>query len=92
MKIERAIADLLDRTLPMEHVAHDYLIERLIDELIERNPRGSTTSTASAARPPCVSRADAHRGVERAQEDSNASPGRGREGTSRPSSGARRNR
>jgi hypothetical protein len=39
MKIERAIADLLDRTLPMEHVAHDYLIERLIDELIERNPR-----------------------------------------------------
>jgi hypothetical protein len=35
--IEKAVADLLATTLPLEHVASDYVIERLVDMLIERN-------------------------------------------------------
>jgi len=36
--IERAIATMLATTLPLEAVARDYVIERLINELMERNP------------------------------------------------------
>jgi bacterioferritin (cytochrome b1) len=37
-KIERAVADLLERTIRLDRVARDYVIEVLISELIERNP------------------------------------------------------
>jgi hypothetical protein len=36
--IERAVASLLAATLPLEAVAQDYVIERLADELMTRNP------------------------------------------------------
>jgi hypothetical protein len=36
--IERAVGHLLDVTRPLEAVAPDYVIERLIDELLKRNP------------------------------------------------------
>jgi hypothetical protein len=38
-KIERTLADLLKTTLPLDRVATDYVIEMLIDALIERNPQ-----------------------------------------------------
>ena len=38
VKIERAIADLIDQTWPLEDVARDYVMERLVDVLIKRNP------------------------------------------------------
>ena len=37
--IERAITTLLDTTLPLESVACDYVVERLMDELMDRNPK-----------------------------------------------------
>lgn len=37
--IERAVGNLLDVTLPLEAVARDYVVERLIDELMARNPQ-----------------------------------------------------
>ena len=36
--IERAVATMLAATQPLERVALDYIIERLIDELMKRNP------------------------------------------------------
>jgi hypothetical protein len=36
--IEQAITTLLDTTLPLESVACDYVVERLITELMKRNP------------------------------------------------------
>jgi len=39
VKIERTIESLLDRTQPLEHVSLDYVVEALIDDLINRNPQ-----------------------------------------------------
>jgi hypothetical protein len=39
VKIEHAITDLLDQTRPFDCVAFEYVIERLADVLIERNPK-----------------------------------------------------
>lgn len=37
--IEQVVAGLLGATRPLEGVALDYVIERLVETLIERNPR-----------------------------------------------------
>ena len=37
-KIERAIESLLDQTVALEDIAYQYVIERLVVVLIERNP------------------------------------------------------
>jgi hypothetical protein len=36
--IERAVTSMLATTRPLECVARDYVIERLIDDLLRRNP------------------------------------------------------
>ena len=38
-KIERAVDDLLNKTCKLECVAPDYVLERLIADLIRRNPK-----------------------------------------------------
>ena len=39
-EIEAAVNRLLDRTLPLDCIACDYVIEHLVEVLIDRNPQG----------------------------------------------------
>lgn len=52
--IERAIATMLSTTDPLDTVARDYVAERLISELMERNPKAvdflNTRGSASGLR------------------------------------------